>query len=112
MLIVAVFCAAYAGWAALALAMDRHARDIGWTPPHRATAIALRLAGTGLLGAALIACAVRWGWAIGPVAWLGMLGAGALLFTLTLSVLPRAIVPAATTLALAGMLSAGVALLG
>ncbi|MBP5855905.1 DUF3325 domain-containing protein [Marivibrio halodurans] len=112
MLIAAVFCAVYAGWAALALAMDRHARDIGRTPPRPATVIVLRLAGTGVLAAALAGCAARWGWAIGPVAWLGMLGVGALLFTLTLSVIPRAAVPAAAALAMVGTISAGASLLG
>lgn len=69
---------AYAGLAGLALAMDRHHRQVwrrGASPPRR---MALRLAGAASLGGSLAASAVPAGWGVGIVLWLGLLTAAAL----------------------------------
>ena len=86
---LAPFILAFAGFAALALAMQRHHRALFGRAPGRGTASALRLAGAGGLAAALWACAESWGWAIGSVAWVGVLSAAALAVVLLLALAGR-----------------------
>lgn len=71
---------AFAGMAALALAMDRHYEQ--WTgarelPPGRA--LQLRCLGVPLLAASFVPAWLAWGATAGTVAWLGFVSAGALL---------------------------------
>ncbi|MPY69295.1 MAG: DUF3325 family protein [Alphaproteobacteria bacterium] len=86
---LSAFILAFAGFAALALAMDRHHRTLFDRAPGRGAALTLRLAGTAGLAASLFACADRWGWAIGAIAWFGVLSAVALGVVLLLAALPR-----------------------
>lgn len=79
----------YSGLLGLCLAIDRHHVQIlqgkpGW--PRRQL---LRLSGWTLLGVALWLCSLTWGWAIGPVAWCGLLSAAALALVFLLAYAPR-----------------------
>jgi len=86
---LAPFLLAFAGFAALALAMQRHHRALFGRAPGRSAAAALRIAGAGGLAAALWACVEGWGWAIGAVAWFGVLSAAAFPVVLLLALAGR-----------------------
>lgn len=86
--IAAAFVAATAGFAALAMAMTRHAREIFGRAPGQGTAWTLRIAGAVLLAAAHAFSATAWGAAIGAVAWFGVVTAGALAVVLALALRP------------------------
>lgn len=100
-------CLAYAGFAALCLAMERHHREVFGSrriPPRRR--LALRLAGWVLLAASFPACVAGWGWAFGPVAWCGVLTAAALPVVLLLPYRPRAVAMLAPALPILGVIGA------
>lgn len=80
----------HAALTGLCLAMDRHHTQVLGCKPGTRLARALRAAGWGLLGLALWYCGRSWGWAIGPVAWFGLLSAGALILVFSLPYAPRA----------------------
>jgi len=85
----------FAGFAALALSLDRHHRDAlaGRVPAGRV--LPMRLAGWALLALSLTA-AIAWeGWNFGPVQWIGALTSAALLVVLVLSYRPVWLRPAA-----------------
>jgi len=93
---------AHAGFAALALAMDRHYRSMRATrrgcPPRLRSR--LRAAATLALALSLAAALRAWPPADGAVAWFGLLTAAAIVLVLLLAYRPRA--------ALAGGVTAGV----
>lgn len=98
---------AYAGFAALCLAMERHHGEVFGTrriPPRRR--IALRVVGWLLLAASLPACVAGWGWAFGTVAWCGVLTAAALLVVLLLPYRPRLMAALAPALPVLGSIGA------
>jgi hypothetical protein len=100
---------AYAGMAALSLAMDRHCEQLtGLREVPVRLRMSLRLAGTALLAAALVPCVMAWGASVGTVAWLGLLSAGALPVALLLPYRPRGAAGLAVLSAVAGC--AGLAL--
>lgn len=78
---------ACAGFAALALAMERHHRQVWHRAPGRGLCWSLRLAGAGGLGAALAVCVACAGVAVGVVLWAGLLSAAAVLVVLGLAAL-------------------------
>lgn len=81
---------AYAGMAALCLAMDRHHGQVfGGREPSSGLRAQLRVAGAALLVAALSASLLAWGSGVGWVVWLGCLSAGALLTAGLWSAWPR-----------------------
>jgi hypothetical protein len=86
MLLLAVFVAAYLGFAALALSQDRHWHRLGGARhcPRR-TCFLLRLAGYALLLAALILALVRDGAGFGSLLWATLVTVGALCVVATLS---------------------------
>lgn len=86
---LAVFVPALAGFAALALAMHRHQRQIWHRTLGRGAGGWLRLAGAGGLAASFAASVTAAGWAVGPVLWLGWLTAAALTVALALTWWPR-----------------------
>lgn len=92
----------YAGWAALALSMKRHYRQLDMGAHWRGQVLTLRLAGTGTLLLAFGVCVYYWGWILGPAGWVGALSSGALTLVLLLAYWPR----------LAGALAALIPLLG
>tara|TARA_X000001316_G_scaffold6811_1_gene1670 strand:- start:179 stop:460 length:282 start_codon:yes stop_codon:yes gene_type:complete len=88
-MIVLAFFLSFAAWTALAFAMNRHRRDMGWVRATPVQRIMLRVAGGGLLAASLWACAGHWGWSMGTVAWFGVMTASALSLVLALAFRPR-----------------------
>ncbi|MBN8906080.1 MAG: DUF3325 domain-containing protein [Rhodospirillales bacterium] len=77
-----------AGFVLLALAMERHARQLGLRPAPRVRPL-LRIAGGVLLAGAGAACIVGWGVSIGLVAWCGVLTLAALLLAMALALPAR-----------------------
>lgn len=96
---------AYAGLAALCLAMDRHHRQVMGRGIKPRAILALRLAGTAILALSFAAAIVADGWVFGPVAWCGGLTAAALLLVFLLPYRPRL----AIGLGAAGLLIAALA---
>lgn len=72
-------------FACLALAMERHHRDVAGYPPAAARRRLLRLLGCGSLAASLAASIGAWGIAWGVVGWCGVLAAAAGAIVLWLS---------------------------
>ena len=110
-MITTILCAlglSYAGMASLSLAMDRHHGQV-WgrdAAPH--VRRALQLAGTVLLALAIWPCVAGWSASVGVVAWLGFIGAGALLVALLLPYAPRLLLRSsllAAVAALAGLVT-------
>ncbi|MEM7120381.1 MAG: DUF3325 domain-containing protein [Pseudomonadota bacterium] len=96
MTLLALSCA-YAGFACLALAMDRHHRQLWQRPVGQGRRAMLRLAGATLLTTSLVACSAAAGWSTGLVLWFCVLTASGLAFVVLLPLAPR--------LALAGTLA-------
>lgn len=85
------FTLAFAGFAALCLSMERHAKQVIGAvllPPRRRLAAA---AGWGLLALSLAPALQRYGVSVGITAWLGFLGFAAVAVGLLLSYAPRQI---------------------
>lgn len=80
----------HAALTGLCLAMDRHHAQALGRRPGAPLSGTLRAAGWGLLGLALWYCGRSWGWAIGPVAWFGLLSVAALILVFSLPYAPRA----------------------
>lgn len=77
---------AFAGMAALSVAMDRHYEQL---TRRRETPCLLRMGlralGGLLIALALVPCLIAWGGSVGIVVWLGFLSAGALCVALLLA---------------------------
>lgn len=73
--IFSAFVLAYLGMAGLALAMDRHHRQLfpGRHLPSTRMRYAIRFISWGLLGLSAWACTHAWGAPVGAVAWFGVL---------------------------------------
>ncbi|MBN8907833.1 MAG: DUF3325 domain-containing protein [Rhodospirillales bacterium] len=99
------FGLAEAGFVVLALAMDRHARQLAVRRPPTWARAKLRAAGLLLLLLALRTCMSGWGGAEGVVAWCGVLTLAALLLALALA-LPRRVRTATALLVLLPLLGA------
>lgn len=100
----AAFALAYAGWAALSLAMGRHYRQVAGRAPAPHLATGLRLTGTVALVLSLFACANASGWSVGTVVWFGILSATGLAWIALLAGAPRLallVVPGLMLMALA-----------
>ncbi len=89
MMDVLAFGLSLSGFAALALAMHRHYRQVRHRALGRGTQILLRSLGALLLAASFAASIAKAGWAIGPVLWLGWLTAAALIVALLLTYWPK-----------------------
>lgn len=93
MMTLLAFVLTLLGFAALALAMDRHHRQV------RRTALAgwlrwlLRVTGTLALAASLAACVFESGWGRGWVMWFGLLSAAAAMIVLSLTFWPQRFAP-------------------
>ncbi len=83
-MIVLAFFLSFAAWTALAFAMNRHRRDLGWARATSGQRTVLRCVGGSLLAASLWACAEHWGWSKGTVAWFGVMAASAGILVLAL----------------------------
>lgn len=96
---------AYAGFAAISLAMARHHRQTFGRSPTVYLVAGLRIVGWVALGLSLMTSILLSGWAIGTITWLGILSAAGLAWIFLHSASPRfalAIVPALILIALAG----------
>lgn len=85
MMDLAALALALAGFAALALSMHKHHRDIVGTAPTFPRRLALRVAGWLLLGLSLAFCVAPFGWAIGLVHWTGLLTVAGVTIALVLA---------------------------
>ncbi len=112
-LTAAALCAAFSGFTALSLAMDRHHEDtFGRGTSAGAKTPWLRFGGTLALLLSLVACLALRGASQGWVLWCGVLTASALILVVLLSYAPKRM-PQAGMVAAAAMLMAGlVSLLG
>lgn len=84
------FALAFAGFAAIGLAMERHHGEVFGTrriPPLRG--VALRWLGWLLLGLSFVPAIAGWDWSFGPVAWCGVLTLAAGVILLLLPWRPR-----------------------
>lgn len=80
---------AYAGMLGLCQGLERHFKPVwGRTCPP---ALRRSLRGMGWLGLllSLLLCVQAWGWAMGPVAWFGVMSLAGLLLVLLLPYWPR-----------------------
>nr|WP_295107890.1 DUF3325 domain-containing protein [uncultured Caulobacter sp.] len=77
-----------AGFTALALAMDRHHHTATGARPAKRRKRLLQLAGILALTLAFVVAIAAWGWAYGPIYWLGLLTAGAAPALLALTYAP------------------------
>lgn len=87
MLCAALF--AYAGFASLCLAMNRHHQHAWQRTPSPAVATTLKVFGWSLLGISLLACILSRNWSLGLVAWVGALSAAVLVLVFLLPYKPR-----------------------
>ena len=110
-MISTILCAlglSYAGMASLSLAMDRHHGQVWGRDAAPNVRRALQLAGAVLLALAILPCVAGWSATVGIVAWLGFIGAGALLVVLLLPYAPRLLLRSsllAAVAALAGLVT-------
>ncbi|RVT97804.1 DUF3325 domain-containing protein [Rhodovarius crocodyli] len=96
---------AYPGFLLLALAMERHHRDLlGGVPlpPRRRLYTA---SGWLLLGLSLLPCAALWGWTFGVVAWLGVLAVAATTVAMLSTYHPRLALIAAPLVPVPGVVA-------
>jgi hypothetical protein len=88
-MIVLALLFSLAGFAALALAMDRHHQAVHRTRPNRRRKRLMQLGGAAALILSLAASIVAWGPVYGGVGWLGVLTAGAAPVLLALTYAPH-----------------------
>lgn len=100
----------YAGMAGLCLAMDRHHGQVWGRDAPATLRRVLRVIGALLLAGGFACCIAAWGGAIGPVAWMGFLSAGAIALVTLLPYAPR-VASWLAALTAAGSVVAGVSLL-
>ncbi len=88
MMALATFVLSFLGFAALALAMSKHYRDVFGMAPAPPRKLALRGAGWGLLGASCVPPTQGCGVSIGIVFWFGTATVSALAVALVLTYRP------------------------
>jgi hypothetical protein len=110
--VLTVIALTYAGMAALALAIDRHHRQVFGEDAAQRTRNLMRVAGGSLLVLAIPPCVHLWGAGAGTVAWVGMLTIGALLSVGMLPYWPRRLAPSAAGAAALGLIGLGTLALG
>lgn len=76
------------GFAALALALDRHHRQVRNTLPSRWRRYWLRIGGSLGLALSLTLCVLNQGWGNGVVLWFGLISAAPILIILALAYKP------------------------
>lgn len=106
---LAAFALSLAGFAALALSLERHHADIHGrgSMPARGSVARLRLAGAVALALAWALHVAAQGGPLGTVAWVGTLTASAIAVALGLSYAPRAVQRLLPGMALVGLAGAG-----
>lgn len=96
----------YAGFAALCLAMDKHASELLGRKPGKAALCGLRIGGWALLLVSLVVAVQMRGWAHGLVEWIAVLMAGVTLWVFGLPYRPRLLLGLAAASAVLGPLLA------
>lgn len=79
----------YGAMAMLCLGMKRHYKSVLKREPHPLACRALRITGWLLLALGFSACIASWGWAQGPVGWLGQVALAGLSLVLLMPYRPR-----------------------
>ncbi|RYF45104.1 MAG: DUF3325 domain-containing protein [Comamonadaceae bacterium] len=87
-MMLAAFCLAYAGFAALALAMERHYEDLFDRAIAPLQQRPLRLLGWVALAISLWLSGATYGWSYGLVEWIGMLAIAGLVLIWILTYRP------------------------
>ncbi|MBV4537000.1 MULTISPECIES: DUF3325 domain-containing protein [Pseudomonas] len=80
---------AYAGMLGLCQGLERHFKQVWNRPCPRSLRLALRAAGWLGLAISLLLCAQAWGWAMGPVAWFGVISLAAMVLVILLPYWPK-----------------------
>ncbi|MCK9504851.1 MAG: DUF3325 domain-containing protein [Porticoccaceae bacterium] len=93
---------ALAGFACLALSMERHARQAGLRIKHQSRRSWLRMAGWSLLTITFMTATTNTGWGFGLVLVFGVLSVAALLVVGLLTYRPALLIATATGSGLAG----------
>lgn len=89
MMIVGGLLWAYAGMVGLCQGLERHYKQVWGRACPSLLRRALRGGGWAALAISLLLCAEAWGWAMGPVAWFGMISLAAVVLVLLLPYWPR-----------------------
>lgn len=89
MIAIASLLWAFAGFAALAAAMDRHEEQLGTASLAPAQGHLWQGAGAVLLLVSLMCCLQRWNTSVGIAAWLGLLTLAAVAWGLVLTYVPQ-----------------------
>ncbi|MBX8513170.1 DUF3325 domain-containing protein [Pseudomonas cichorii] len=75
---------AYSGMLGLCLGLERHYKQLSQRPPSKTLRHTLRTAGWLALAGSFFTSAQVWGWAMGPVGWLGLVSMTGLALVLLL----------------------------
>lgn len=86
---------AYNGMVALCLGLERHYKQVWQRVPGAGRRQVLRALGWLALLGSLGASVAAWGWAMGPIAWLGLVSMAGLALVLLLPYWPRVAVAVA-----------------
>ena len=95
---------AYIGMLGLCQGLERHYKQVWQRACPRALRVGLRGMGWLALLASLLLCAQAWGWAMGPVAWLGVMSLSGMLLVMLLPYWPRLAVGLATAVPVWGVM--------
>lgn len=82
MLMSIAFLLALLGLLLLALAMDKHHRQVFGKTPFLKTKAVFRVTGAASLSISLVLCAQIIGWSVGAVLWFGLLNLAAIIVAL------------------------------
>lgn len=97
-LVIGALLFAYVGMLSLCLGLERHYKQVWGKLGPWWLCSSLRAAGWLALVVSLLLCAAAWGWAMGPVAWLGVLSLAGLGLVMLLPYGPRLAVSLAALL--------------
>ena len=73
MVLIVALLLACAGMVGLCLGLERHYQQLMRRLPSPMLRRGLRVLGWGMLAASLAVSVLGWGWAMGPVAWFGLM---------------------------------------
>ena len=110
--ILAQLMLALAGFACLAMCMDRHARQVGLCFKRAVRRTQLKVGGWVLLAVAILVAIADVGWSFGLVLVFGVLTLAALLVVGLLTYRPALLIPATTGSGLAGAVLLGFLITG
>lgn len=94
---------AYVGMLSLCLGLERHYKQVWGKPGPLWLRRGLRCVGWMALAMSLLLCSAAWGWAMGPVGWLGALSLAGLVLVMLLPYGPRTAVALAAAVPVWGL---------